>query len=84
MAKSSISNERIFAYHKRATWNDLRQQVRNMQPELVKGEDQDLVGRYLAEADNAIHRAEEILRDIGQPGFTSEDAMLKKFLATCY
>ncbi|CAG9992992.1 unnamed protein product [Clonostachys byssicola] len=84
MAKSSIDKERVFAYHDRCTWNDLRQQVRKITPDLVKGEDQKLEGKYLAEADDAIQRAEKILQDIGQPGFVSVEVMLRNFLDTCY
>lgn len=82
--KSSLTHERIFAYYKRSTWNDLRHQVRTIRPGLVRGHDQDLKGKYLADADEAIQRTKSILRDIGRPGFTSEEAMLKNFLDTCY
>ncbi|VUC23495.1 unnamed protein product [Clonostachys rosea] len=83
-AKSSIDKERIFAYNKRCTWDDLRQQVRTITPNLVKGDDQKIKGEYLAEADDAIQRAEVILQDIGQPGFVSVEVMLRNFLDTCY
>lgn len=83
-AKSSLSNERIFAYYKHLTWDDLRQKVRGIRPELVKGDDQHLQGRYLSSATDEVNRAEGILRDVGQPGFTSEDSMLQKFLRTCF
>lgn len=83
-AKSSINKERVFAYHKRYTWNDLRQQVRKITPNLVEGEDQKLEGKYLAEADDAIQRAEVILQDIGRPGFVNVEVMLRNFLDTCY
>ncbi|KAM3074952.1 hypothetical protein ACMFMG_008357 [Clarireedia jacksonii] len=82
VAKSSISHERIFAYYKRSTWNDLRQQVRTIRPDLVKGDDQHLAGKYQSEANNAIKRAEVILQEIGQLGFVKEETMLKNFLNT--
>lgn len=82
--KSSLSNERIFAYHKHLTWDDLRHKVRAIRPELVKGDDQRLQGSYLSSADDEVNRAEEILKDVGQPGFTSEDSMLQNFLQTCF
>jgi hypothetical protein len=84
VASSSITRERILAYYKRATWNDLRQQVRALRPEVVHGEDQALGGEYLADASTASRRAEGILQSIGQLGFTTEELMLKKFLDTCY
>lgn len=83
-AKSSLSNERIFAYHKHSTWDDLRHKVRAIRPELVTGDDQRLQGSYLSSAEEEVNRAEEILKDVGQPGFTSEDAMLQNFLQTCF
>ncbi|OKL58583.1 hypothetical protein UA08_06376 [Talaromyces atroroseus] len=84
VAKSSLSNERIFAYYKHSAWNDLRQKVRAIRPDLVKGDDQHWRGKYLSNANEAIQRAEGILKDVGQPGFISEDTMLKSFLDTCY
>lgn len=83
-AKSSLSNERIFAYYKHLTWDDLRQKVRRIRPDLVKGDDQQLQGRYLSSATDEVNRAAEILKEIGQSGFTSEDSMLQRFLQTCF
>lgn len=82
--KSSLSNERIFSYYKHLTWDGLRQKVRRIRPELVKGDDQHLQGSYLSSATDEVNRAEEILKDIGQAGFTSEDVMLERFLQTCF
>ncbi|KAJ5352456.1 hypothetical protein N7452_001430 [Penicillium brevicompactum] len=82
--KSSISNERIFAYYKHLTWNDLRTRVRAVRPGLVKGEDHPLQEGYLSSVHEPICRAEEILKDIGRAGFTHEDSMLRDFLDTCF
>ncbi|KEY70804.1 hypothetical protein S7711_10052 [Stachybotrys chartarum IBT 7711] len=83
-AKSSIANERILAYYKRSSWNELRQVARMIRPDLVRGDDQDVTTEYLADASIASQRAEVILQEVGQPGFTAEEAMLQKFIATCY
>ncbi|KAJ5333447.1 uncharacterized protein MYU51_014165 [Penicillium brevicompactum] len=82
--KSSISNERIFAYYKHLTWNDLRTRVRAVRPGLVKSEDHPLQEGYLSSVHEPICRAEEILKDIGRAGFTHEDSMLRDFLDTCF
>jgi hypothetical protein len=47
-AKSSLSYERIFAYYKHFTWDDLREKIREIQPELVRGDDRRLQGSYLS------------------------------------
>lgn len=83
-AKSSLSNERIFAYYKHLTWDDLRKKIREIRPELVKCDNQGLQGSYLSEAKEEINRAEEILKDIGQSGFTDVESMLQDFLDTCF
>lgn len=41
-AKSSLPNECIFAYYKHFTWDDLREKIREIRPELIKGDDQRL------------------------------------------
>ena len=87
VASSSIKNERIFAYHVNRTWNDVRSKTREVfpdRPELVKGEDQDLPGRDLSTAPGPIARAEEILRSVGQPGFASEEAVIRDFVASMF
>ncbi|KAK6371656.1 uncharacterized protein PV06_01323 [Exophiala oligosperma] len=87
VASKSIKNERIFAYHVNRTWNDLRSKVRELfpdRPELVKGSDQDVSGRDMSYAPGPIARAEEILRDIGQPGFTNEDDVIRDFVASVF
>jgi hypothetical protein len=81
---SSVANERILAYYKRSSWNELRQAARTIRPDLVKGNDQDVTAGYLADAGPASQRAEWILQDVGEPGFTEVKAMLQKFIATCY
>lgn len=49
-------------------------------PELVRGEDQALDGHDRATASGPIARAEQILRDIGEPGFRSEEDILLDFV----
>ncbi|KAF9765705.1 hypothetical protein IL306_001972 [Fusarium sp. DS 682] len=83
VALPSLENERIFAYCHNSTWNELRHKIRHISPKgevLVKGEDQALEGRDLSNADEPIRRAEEILREIGQLGFATEEAILQDFL----
>ncbi|KAF4437385.1 hypothetical protein F53441_13062 [Fusarium austroafricanum] len=83
VALPSLSNERIFAYRHQATWNELRRKIRLMSPKgkkLVEGEDQPQDGKDLANAEEPIRRAEEILREIGQPGFASEEDILRDFV----
>ncbi|KAF4334734.1 aldehyde reductase II [Fusarium beomiforme] len=83
VALPTLVNERIFAYCHNSTWNELRHKIGRISPkgeQLVKGEDQALEGRDLSNADEPVRRAEEILREIGQPGFASEEAILRDFL----
>jgi hypothetical protein len=82
--KSSVANERILAYYERSSWNELRQAARKIKPDLVKGDDQSVTTHYLADAGLASQRAEGILKEVGEPGFTQVKAMLQKFIATCY
>ncbi|KAI0863529.1 putative aldehyde reductase 2 [Xylaria cubensis] len=87
LALPSIKSERIFAYFKNGTWNDLRHRVRKLFPELtdiVTGEDLAIEGRDLSTAPEPIQRAKEILHEIGQPGFVNEDDMLRKFVESTY
>ena len=49
-AKSSLSNERIFAYYKDLTWDYLRKKIREIRPERVKRDNQGLQGSYLSDA----------------------------------
>ncbi|KAL4799069.1 NAD(P)-binding protein [Aspergillus venezuelensis] len=82
----NISNERIFAFYKHYTWNELRQRVRDLYPDrddVVLGEDYDDLGD-MGHADKLISRAEEILRQIGQMGFSSVDDLLKDFIESFY
>ncbi|KAM0481793.1 hypothetical protein ACHAPX_003119 [Trichoderma viride] len=82
----SIANERIFAYYKQATWNEVRLRVRQLYPDrsdLVVGEDSDVVGRDLSNADELVQRAEEVLKELGRSGFTSVDDTLRDFVDTC-
>ncbi|KAL6789700.1 hypothetical protein J3E68DRAFT_443518 [Trichoderma sp. SZMC 28012] len=83
----SIANERIFAYYKQATWNEMRAKVRQLypdRPELVKGEDSDVVGRDLSAADEVVKRAEGVLKELGRPGFISVDDTIRDFVDTVY
>ncbi|KAF4955761.1 hypothetical protein FGADI_4332 [Fusarium gaditjirri] len=83
VALPSIMNERIFAYCHNSTWNELRYKIRLISPKgeaLVKGKDHPVKGRDLSNADGLIKRAESILREIGQPGFASEEDILRDFL----
>ncbi|KAL4970430.1 NAD(P)-binding protein [Aspergillus stella-maris] len=82
-----ISNERIFAFYKHYTWNELRQRVRELYPDrddLVLGDDYDDFGRDMGDADELISRAEEILRQTGQDGFSSVDDLLKDYIESFY
>ncbi|KAL3469189.1 NAD(P)-binding protein [Aspergillus californicus] len=79
----SIASERIFAYYQHYTWNDLRSKVRELYPgreDLVRGEDYKNLGRDLGDADALIARSEEILREVGRPGFASLDSLLQDFV----
>lgn len=83
----SIANERIFAYYTQATWNEMRAKVRQLypdRPELVKGEDSDVVGRDMSTADEVVKRAEEVLKELGRPGFISVDDTIRAFVDTVY
>jgi hypothetical protein len=46
----------------------------------VTGQDQEFSGRDLSNADQLIKRAEEILQEIGQPGFATEEDILRDFV----
>lgn len=83
VALPSVENERIFAYCHNSTWNGLRHKIQALFPEkegLVTGQDQDLSGRDLSNADQLIKRAEEILQEIGRPGFATEEDILRDFV----
>ncbi|KAG5749965.1 hypothetical protein H9Q69_008497 [Fusarium xylarioides] len=83
VALPSLVNERIFAYCHNSTWNELRCKIRLISPQgekLVKGEDQAVKGRDLSNADELIKRAEDILREVDQQGFASEEDILRDFL----
>ncbi|PYH95892.1 NAD(P)-binding protein [Aspergillus ellipticus CBS 707.79] len=84
---STIANERIFGHYGHATWNDLRQIVQDMfpdRPEIVTGGDLDVVGRDQSNADELIQRAEELLKEVGRPGFVSVEDMLRDFVDSFY
>lgn len=46
----------------------------------MTGQDQELSGRDLSNADQLIRRAEEILQEIGRPGFAAEEDILRDFV----
>ncbi|KAL3456513.1 putative aldehyde reductase 2 [Aspergillus heterothallicus] len=80
-------NERIFAYSVNRTWNDMRHKVRELFPDRPswckgrtmlsrEGTCQPPLGQLL--------ERKEILREIGQPGFTSEDQVIRNFVASVY
>ncbi|KAF5679183.1 aldehyde reductase II [Fusarium heterosporum] len=84
VALPSVANERIFAYCHNSTWNGLRNKIKDIFPDrenLVTGHDHTLGGKDLSDAGPVIQRAEEILRQIGQPGFASEDDILRDFVS---
>lgn len=84
LARDDIQNERIFAYRYNRTWNDLRHRVQELfpdRPQLVQGSDQPQPGRDLSYAPGPIARAEQILQEMGRPGFTSEEDILRDFVA---
>lgn len=87
LANRSIRNERIFSYQTNNSWNEMRAKVRMLfpdRPELVQGEDQDLEGHDLAIAPKPVARAREILREMGQSGFRSDDDVLRDFVADMF
>jgi nucleoside-diphosphate-sugar epimerase len=87
VALPAIRSERIFAYYKQATWNQLRHEVRRRWPgrsDIVGGDDLVIVGRDMSMADAPIRRAEEILKELGEDGFTSTEDMLGDFVASMY
>ncbi|SPO07105.1 related to aldehyde reductase II [Cephalotrichum gorgonifer] len=87
VALPSLTSERIFAYRYNAPWNDLRHRIRELypdRPDLVTGEDIDVAGRDLSTAEGPIRRAEEILKEVGLPGYTSLDDMLRGFVDSVY
>ncbi|WYZ42275.1 hypothetical protein EsH8_V_001170 [Colletotrichum jinshuiense] len=87
LSLSSLENERIFAYRYQGTWNDLRRRVRELYPDrsdVITGDDLEIEGMDLSDATGPIQRAEKVLREVGQQGFTSEDDMLRDFVASVY
>jgi hypothetical protein len=87
VASATINHERIFAYYVNRTWNDWRKKVRELfpdRPELVQGEDQLVPGRDLSYAPEPIARAEELLRGVGQPGYASEDDIIRDFVNSMF
>lgn len=66
---------------------DMRRTVRELfpnYPELAKGNDQPGSGSDLANTEGPHARAEEILRDVGQVGFTTEGDMFRDFVTTLH
>lgn len=55
-----------------------------MRPDLVTGEYEDVEGIEISDAHEDIQRAEEILRELGRPGFIGKDEMLENFLDAAY
>lgn len=87
LACKEISNERIFSYSVNRSWNDMRAKVRELfpdRPELVRGDNQVVSGRDMATARRPVARAEEILRGVGQPGFVSEDDIVRDFVGAMF
>ncbi|KAH9909326.1 putative aldehyde reductase 2 [Xylariomycetidae sp. FL2044] len=87
LALPSLVEERIFAYYRHYTWNELRQRVRELYPDrhdIVTGEDLDITGRDEGDASALTARAEALLQEVGQPGFTSVDTMLRDFVESFY
>lgn len=84
VALESVTNERILAYNGAASWNTLREDVRRMRPDFATGEYEDVEGIEISDAHEDIQRAEEILRELGRPGFIGKDEMLKNFLDAAY
>ncbi|KAK7928939.1 hypothetical protein PG985_005937 [Apiospora marii] len=87
VASASIKNERIFSYYINTTWNGMRNKVREMfpdRPELVQGEDRQHEKRDLSCAPGPIARAEFILREVGRPGFASEEDIIRDFVASVF
>jgi hypothetical protein len=84
IAFPSVANERILAYNGQASWNSLRQDIRGFRPDLVTGEDEDVVGMEISDAHEDSERAEEILRQIGRPGFIGKMEMLRDFVDSVY
>ncbi|KAL4880191.1 NAD(P)-binding protein [Aspergillus karnatakaensis] len=87
LALPTIANERIFAFNLHYVWNDLRAKVRELYPkrkDLVLGEDYEDIGRDIGDASEPIARAEEILREVGQDGYTSLDGILRDYVESFY
>ncbi|KAK3627915.1 hypothetical protein LTR56_018905 [Elasticomyces elasticus] len=84
IALTSVANERILAYNSQASWNTFRQDIRAIRPELVTGNDEDVTGMEISDAHEDSQRAENILREVGQPGFVGKSDMLRDFVNTVY
>ncbi|KAH7308568.1 putative aldehyde reductase 2 [Stachybotrys elegans] len=87
LALESIKNERIFAYYVNRSWNDMRHKVKELfpdRPELVAGHDDPTKRNETSSAPGPIARAEEILRQLGRQGFTSEDDIIRDFVASMF
>ncbi|KAK4891346.1 hypothetical protein LTR27_010000 [Elasticomyces elasticus] len=84
VALTSVANERILAYNSQASWNTFRQDIRRIRPDLVAGKDEDATGMEISDAHEDSQRAEDILREVGQPGFVGRSDMLWDFIDTVY
>ncbi len=62
----------------------LRGELFPNRPDIVAGEDLAIVGRDLSTANEPIQRVKRILQEVGQPGYISEDDMLRKFVGSVY
>lgn len=83
-ALKSVVNERILAYNGSSSWNSLRQEIRELRPDLVSGSDEDVEGMEISDASVDIRRAEDILKSIGRPGFVKRIDTLCDFLDSAY
>lgn len=76
LANPSVQNERILAFAAPFNWNGVLAVFRRLYPERTFVEDLPDIGRDLCKVPNA--RGAELLREYGQPGWTSLETCLEE------
>lgn len=80
LALGSVANERIFAYAKPYTWNEVLAIIREVYP--TKKFAEDIKGVEKSKLKVSTKRAEQLLRDVfGRDGWTSLDETIRKNLS---
>lgn len=79
LTRPDINNERIFAFASEFNWNTVLQALRKLYPEREFVPDREGLGHDLSRI-HGRERAEQILKDMGRPGWKPLEESLKENL----